>query len=363
MSDPSKQLQDDLSASVIRALESKRPLLTHLNADTTWLLQIPYPAGSSPSIHRRYFNVLIDPWLVGPQSDVARWFSQQWHSTDSSVKSIKEIEELVREVALLAEKTSTKPQIRKRRKHSPADKQSLIDAVVISHEFTDHCHKDTLMEIDQDVPVFATTKAADLIRSWKHFSTVQDTPSFTGGDWRDTSLKPLPNWIGIARLTSNSDALYYHSAILITFDSDAATGLPKKRRPTAEAIIYTPHGINAEDIRVIPAADPPIRTVAFLHGLHDVSIGRQQQLNLGAHNGLKAQRLLEAKYWVGTHDEIKQGGGIISFFLRRRVLTLQEALENEKGENDGLVADTSDLADIKDVRFAELGNGESLVLE
>jgi hypothetical protein len=41
-----------------------------------------------------------------------------------------------------------------------------------------------------------------------------------------------------------------------------------------------------------------------------------KQLNLGAHNALKAQRMMNAKYWVETHDEIKIGGGLIALFLR-----------------------------------------------
>jgi len=34
--------------------------------------------------------------------------------------------------------------------------KTFIDAVAISHEFTDHCHEQTLLQVDPDVPVFAT---------------------------------------------------------------------------------------------------------------------------------------------------------------------------------------------------------------
>ena len=34
--------------------------------------------------------------------------------------------------------------------------ETFIDAVAISHEFTDHCHQETLLEVHKDVPVFAT---------------------------------------------------------------------------------------------------------------------------------------------------------------------------------------------------------------
>lgn len=74
---------------------------------------------------------------------------------------------------------------------------------------------------------------------------------------------------------------------------------------------------------------------------------------MGAHNGLKLQRLLGARYWVGTHDEVKRGGGIVSWFLERKIVSLKEAVERERMERgSGL-----------EVRFEEVGNGESLILE
>jgi hypothetical protein len=90
--------------------------------------------------------------------------------------------------------------------------------------------------------------------------------------------------------------------------------------------------------------------------LHDVSISAAQQLNLGAKNGVLAQRMLKARYWVATHDEVKKGGGFINWFLRRRVWTLEEALM-EAGNEVGWKGE------FEDVRFKDLGNGESMILE
>jgi len=44
---------------------------------------------------------------------------------------------------------------RKRSSHGVSTR-SYIDVLVISHEFTDHCNKETLQEIKREVPVFAT---------------------------------------------------------------------------------------------------------------------------------------------------------------------------------------------------------------
>jgi hypothetical protein len=94
-----------------------------------------------------------------------------------------------------------------------------------------------------------------------------------------------------------------------------------------------------------------------------VSISAAQQLNLGAKNGILAQRILQAKYWVATHDEVKKGGGLISWFLRRKVWTVEEALKAASvAEGDG--DDRGRRRDEwEDVRFGNMGNGESRVLE
>ncbi|KAI9805844.1 MAG: hypothetical protein M1825_000458 [Sarcosagium campestre] len=329
---PSLQLLAELD------LASRRPVLTHLNADTTWLMQLPYPADVSPPKDRSYYNILIDPWLSGPQSDVAAWFSQQVHAAESSVRSIAELEDQLRREEGLSEDVSP------------------IDLVVVSHEFTDHCHQDTLLEVKPDTPVYATRKAVALIRSWGHFTNVFDTVAFVGqgADWRTTSVCPLPKWVGISRLAyAGYDLLYFHSAVLVTFDLGSGP----------EGIVYTPHGVSLEDIQHMPSACPPIRTLALLHGLHDISIAQWQraQLNLGAHNGLKVQRLLQSKYWIGTHDEEKESRGIVARFLHRKDLTLKDALERERFDTEKSTGETF-LADFDESTFHDLGNGQRLVL-
>jgi hypothetical protein len=154
MDAPSSQLHLETRDAVVRALATRRPVLHHLNADTSWLLQIPRPANAVKHGSRIYYNVLIDPWFVGGQSDVARWFSQQFHATPSAVKSVTEVEELARQVEILA--GGLRLGSARKRKVEDLDEESLVDCVAISHEFTDHCHKETLLEVHRDVPVFAT---------------------------------------------------------------------------------------------------------------------------------------------------------------------------------------------------------------
>jgi hypothetical protein len=131
------QSQDELGASVRKALKSGRPILTHLNEDTTWLIQIPYPKSARPSNGRYFFNILIDPWLSGPQSDVAWWFSTQYHNTKSYFQTIEELNAKLEEIQEIASDSNgddggsiTKSQL-----------TTYIDVVAISHEFTDHCRQ------------------------------------------------------------------------------------------------------------------------------------------------------------------------------------------------------------------------------
>ena len=383
MDAPSTQLNLEIRQTVVRALATRRPILHHLNADTSWLLQIPRPANAIKHGSRIYYNVLIDPWFVGGQSDVAKWFSQQFHATESAVKSVAEVEELAWQVEILAGGIRPGRGSMRQKKATAVAAESFVDAVAISHEFTDHCHKETLLEVHRDVPVFATEQAASLISSWTHFRSVTTTPTFEDhADWHDYSLSPLPSWLSISRLTAPKDALFYHSALLITFATHPflSPATPKKRSSlsingdgtedlssstspeAAECVIYTPHGIPHAALTPIATADPPLHTLAFLHGLHDVSISAAQQLNLGAKNGLLAQRILKAKYWVATHDEVKKGGGFISWWLRRKAWTLEEALGEAKADMKGGDTDM-DRDEFEDVRFQDMANGESRVLE
>lgn len=158
MDEPSTQLQNELRAAMTDALSSRRPVLHHLSADTAWLLQVPRPRQATRRGGRLYFNVLIDPWLSGTQTDVSSWLSKQWHAVQPRIPSIAAVENLIRETELLA----CDSRLAKDRKSSAHDieehgeNDSFIDAVAISHEFTDHCHQATMLQINANVPVFAT---------------------------------------------------------------------------------------------------------------------------------------------------------------------------------------------------------------
>ncbi|KAI3332421.1 hypothetical protein HD806DRAFT_480493 [Xylariaceae sp. AK1471] len=350
-------------AALAAALRSFRPVLTHINADTTWLLQLPYPEGVSRPPGRSHFNVLLDPWLQGPQSDGGRWFSIQWHVVPPSVPTIGELNVLLGELERgivphdPRNSAETEEQGAEARKEQKQD--SFIDVVAISHEFTDHCHEATLRELPSSTPIFAPDKAARLVRSWKHFDTVIDMPAFSSvetKDWRSAlSCAPLPPWVGIGRVVTPGNALYYHSALMVAW----AGPTPDEKANGGDAIIYSPHGIHAGELSGMRGTG--LRTLALLHGLDDVRIWMMKQLNLGAVNGVAAARECGAKYWVATHDEVKKGGGFISPLLRRTRWLIADAVkkEGQKGLVKGVDDDDGQAAGYD---FVELGSGDGLVL-
>ncbi|KAF1813889.1 hypothetical protein P152DRAFT_448274 [Eremomyces bilateralis CBS 781.70] len=404
---PSVQLNDDLSFAIIESLQQPQPLLHHLNADSSWLLQIPRPASARRHGGRVYYNILVDPWLDGPQSDVASWFSRQWHATPSKVKSILEVEELVMRVETFARKARDMKEALegpslggKRRKLSRGRRTlssmaevedddiwnggSVIDVVAISHEFTDHCHKETLLQLDREVPVFAATNAFHLIKSWDHFHFVAEIPRLRGpaADYQVGSLPPLPEWLAICRVEKEDDALYYHSALLFAFSippthpdttstktRTTSIGLHTPSSVSSKAddeavtpfVLYTPHGIHSSAVEILSSASPPLKALCLLHGLHDIFLRPTNQLNLGGHNALATQRILKADYWMPTHDEVKIGGGVVAWLLRRKIVSLEEALKTEAKHN----ADNGDNAgnDPLYTSYQDVNNGESKILE
>ncbi|KAJ2966557.1 hypothetical protein NQ176_g10093 [Zarea fungicola] len=109
-------IRDTAQWATLLSLQPSRPLLVHLNGDTTWLLQIPLPSGttaiatSTSGSRRAHFNVLIDPWLQGPQSDVASWFSTQVHVVSPAVASLAELQNALKRVD---------EAVLKKKKHNP----------------------------------------------------------------------------------------------------------------------------------------------------------------------------------------------------------------------------------------------------
>lgn len=325
------------SAFLSSEADTRRPLIHHLNADNSWLLQVPRDGP------RPYLNVFMDVWLQGPQVEFSKIFHSQSHTEASAFQTVEEIENFVRDIeehalGLRGEKPGARP-------------ASYIDAVTCTIKGTDHCNEQTLRQLHPSVPIFVRSDAVKLVNSWKHFETVVTIGEFEG-DWRKTRQAPLPDWIGIGTLTQkSSDIQGIHRGVIITFD----TGMG------CEAVVQLPHGIPANHLGFIASAEPKVRILALIHGLLNVKVGfaltGYMDANLGGHNGLKLQRLLDASYWIGTHDEAKDAHGMTSWMLLQNPITLDQALEQER---QGLAKGTG--AKQTPPNWHSLRNGGSMVL-
>lgn len=316
------------------AFRSPRPCVTRINADTSWVISLPCPNDTQNG--RSRFNILIDPWLQGSQTE---WFGTQWHQVKSSVQKIKDLDRILCEAE----------------RNNSAIPGSFIDLVVISHEMTDHCHKTTLLEIIRSVPVFASPRAAALIRSWNHFDIVVDIPTGSIGlDWRTSSFSPLPHWIGISRLSNNSP-IYppIFGAVLVLFEDFESSS------EAAEAIVYSPHGLDAAKISILSSAQPAIRPLALLHGLHQVTLAGFDA-NFGAPNAIDILREIGARYWFDTHGEAKAVTGIIAWFLGRKNYSMAQITEYAASVH---VGDDREKSQPDDILCVPLENGETFTLQ
>lgn len=316
------------------AADTRRPLLHHINADNSWLLQIPRDGP------RPYFNVLMDPWLQGPQVEFSKIFHSQSHTEASAFQTIKAIEDFVAGIEKYA--------LRLRDEQAGEQPASYVDAVTCTIKGTDHCNEQTLLQLHPSVPIFARSDAVKMVSSWKHFEIVKTLPEFDGY-WKKTSMSPLPDWIGVGALTQKSfDIQGIHKGVIITFDTGHG----------CEAVVQMPHGIPADEMKYL-AETSDLHCLALIHGLLNVKVGFSltgyMDANLGGHNGLKLQRLLGAKYWISTHDEAKDANGLTSLMLLQNHITLEQALEQERSR-------LSKGDDQAPANWHSLSNGGSMVL-
>ena len=332
--------------------DTRRPLIHHLTADNSWLLQIPR---SGP---RMYFNIVIDAWLEGSNLEVSTYFHDQRHTIPPAAQNIGEVDRICGEVEALAWELRSGTENTKSKEVPP---ESFIDAVVISQQAQDHCHGPTLTPLPSSVPVFAYGDVAvKKVQAWKHFHTIVNIPTFNG-NWRSTSLSPLPEGIGIGGVTQLNDSSTLHTGIVVSFqtpfqEKDAGD------EAEAEAIVYLPHGIPSEELAIatLASAAPRLKMLAFLHGLLRVQVFPRPlalYANLGAHNALAVQQALNAKYWIPTHDEPKEKYGLTSWILTDFWLTLKEAVANFVEKTGGVDSDV-----LKQANYHLLENGDGLVL-
>ena len=219
--------------------------LSKLNEDSSWLWEI---AG---------LKVLVDPWFSMSQVDFHPLFSKQFH-----VKKQPSMDEI--------------PQ---------------VDFIFISHPFTDHCNKETLLQLDPAIPVICLPSIQKKVQKWQHFQTF-------------LSLKDTPFQLEKISVSGFLDLV--HHAYLI---SDGV-----------HAFCYAPHG--CKSILHGKKADVLITTTTryslpfFLGGT----------VNLGVDKAMDLAKKLTATRLISTHDEEKFQKGIVAKLSRRTLSSHSQVL-------------------------------------
>lgn len=209
--------------------------LTKLNEDSTWMLTFDG------------MRVLVDPWLSASQVDFHPWFSRQFH----------------REPQLLVSELP-RP-----------------DYIFISHPFSDHCNKETLLQFSKDIPVIALPSILKKIKSWGNFEFLLPLES------APFSLKIL-----------KSKRQLVHKAYLL--------------ESSTHAIVYAPHGAELKEI-------PQVKISALIASTltYQLPFFLGGTINLGLSSALRLQKQLNAKKLFITHNENKRAEGLVARFARR----------------------------------------------
>lgn len=210
--------------------------LLHLNHDSSWLLTYTPSDRARPP-----FNLVIDPWLAGAQYDIHPSFSRQIHTFKPHISSLSELE------IILANRTP--PQ--------------LIDAILISHPFTDHCHLQTLQTLSPtyQAPIFVgTEKTRAVLKDTRFEHHCHVIPLFKKGAATDFLQIRLSDLITHPRTDDGSQegahafpddlhmmyiptsnrldmtGIHLHGSIVIAVGGCSDS-------PLAQSIIYSPHGM------------------------------------------------------------------------------------------------------------------------
>lgn len=234
-------------------------IIKRLNEDSSWWWEID---GKS---------FIIDPWFSPSQVDLAPWFSEQFHVTEQP-----QVGELERP-----------------------------DFIFISHPFTDHCNKETLLQFSAEIPIIALPTVQRKIQKWNHFTTF-------------LSLEEAPVSISYFKPTSLFDLV--HGAYVF-------------KEKSGKSLIYSPHGSKFSNL---PNSDLLITTTIRYY----LPFWLGGTVNLGWKVALKNADLSQASVVLSTHDEPKKGKGLVARLAKR----------TERKSVD------------KDPRFIDLATGESFTI-
>ena len=224
--------------------------LTKLNDDSSWMF------------HFDGLKVLVDPWFSASQVDFYPLFSRQFHQSPQPV--VGELQQ--------------------------------PDYIFISHPFTDHCNKETLLQFAKNIPVIALPGILQKISKWAHFEKLM-------------TFDEVPFTI---RLLQTKNALVHKAYLIESLENN---------------IVYAPHGavLKKEQNLQVDA----VLTTTLQYQLPFFLGGT---INLGYGKAIELKEQSGAKYILTTHNEDKIGEGLVTWFAKRKFSSNEGVIHLKTGE-------------------------------
>ena len=221
------------------------PTIQRLNADSSWCIEY---GGTS---------AIIDPWLIGEDIAGFKWFSHQKH--------------IYPPIAI-------------------ADLPK-ADGILISQQYPDHCHLETIEAMDAKMPILASPhayrKMKSYFRSGRRIESIKPNTWINWKQWRVMCFKRR------GLLSPN----FY--AIIIAL-------------PNNQAIFYAPHGYALSDDEFNIIKDLSFDLVMTTHTRFVLPALLGGEINLGKAAAEKLAVQLNPRYLVNTHDEMKEKAGLVA---------------------------------------------------
>lgn len=203
-------------------------------------------------------GLVLDPWLIGSEVDIARWFNEQWHVLDPV---------------------------------SPEDLPP-HDAVLVTQSYSDHCHEQTLRMLDPSLPLYGSPKAVARMRRDPLLAPrVQSIPDALSGE----TLAMGNLHCSMLDPRRRMDPVYY--GLLLEHEG--------------EALVYAPHGFALDAalaerleglrVRLVMSTCITYRLPGLLGGT----------VNPGLNAALRLARACSAEALIDTHDEDKRARGLV----------------------------------------------------
>ena len=199
---------------------------------------------------------IVDPWLIGSEIDGWSWFNEQWHTTEPV--AINDIPH--------------------------------YDFILITQNYEDHCHVNTLKELPANKKIIATQKAFDKVKKLFPQREIvllpDDGSEIQEGDITLKSVRP----------NRKLDPIYY-GVVLKNIGNEAIFCAPHGFSLTSEQL----QDLSKTKFKLLISTFTKFKLPGFLGGL----------VNPGMDNVMQLVKQLNPEIIINTHDEKKEGKGLV----------------------------------------------------